>query len=249
MQIRDVVVLVGMFCAFGLGASVLLSCGSDTPDHSSDRQSSSDQLSTAEKFQMLNATQLRGLHMAMIIYSRNNNGYFPGIDSQGNVVEAALSKRFELLLNGNFIDPDYLVNPADSGVQQASGGDAGFVLSKLNHSYAGLDLSQSGARTAAWSETNDTYQVVLSDRNTGPNAGSGVRSVWTQAPGVWEGTVVRNDGSVRYEQTHRLDTEYAEYSISTLFGQTARMPSQRYTIASDNLFEAVGPHDAWLVHD
>lgn len=95
--------------------------------------------------QMQNGTQVRGIHQGIIIFSNNNNTYFPGQDGSGNTfgvnatnsappvteryiqnqttvdgTSAALQSshpavRFRLLLDARAFDGQYLVSPSETG--------------------------------------------------------------------------------------------------------------------------------------
>ncbi|MEX0886121.1 MAG: prepilin-type N-terminal cleavage/methylation domain-containing protein [Phycisphaeraceae bacterium] len=82
-----------------------------------------------------NNTQLRSIHQALVMYSHENNGYFPGRMSNGNLFWSAGNPdptvsdyittasngwfgsypgfRFALLLHAQYIVPDILVSPAE----------------------------------------------------------------------------------------------------------------------------------------
>ncbi|MEM1213876.1 MAG: hypothetical protein AAGI68_16430 [Planctomycetota bacterium] len=195
-------------------------------------------------WQPTNSTQLRGIHQGMVVYAQSNKGNYPGIDASGAVVEPTLSGQFAVLLDAGSLPPDYLINPADRHPIEAVDPGSGYAVTTANHSYAGLDLTVPGGRVHAWSETLDTHEVVLGDRNTGADAHSDTRSVWSARSGGWEGMVVWNDNSTSYELTHLVDTGYF-----VPLSSPGAMAGGRHWNNSDNLFEAAGAHDAWLVHD
>ncbi|MEM1213877.1 MAG: hypothetical protein AAGI68_16435 [Planctomycetota bacterium] len=193
-----------------------------------------------------NNTQLRGIHQSMVIYALGNKGHFPGLDSAGVLSDPTMSRRLAILLDTNAFTPDYIINPLDDHLTEAIDYGSGYVVSIYNHSFAGLDIRTSGRRRSAWSETLSRQEIVLSDRNTGPDPHANVESVWSGSPGVWSGSIAWNDNSTRYEESHIQATDYSGRSPYLTSAATAPSP---YAFPSDNLFEAAGPHDAWMVHD
>lgn len=194
-----------------------------------------------------NMTQLRGIHQSFVIYAQGNKGNYPGLDGSGSVIDPTLSGQFATLLDGNYFTPEYLINPMDRAVTEAIDYGSGYVVSVFNHSYAGLDLSVPGGRRNAWSETLDTQEVVLGDRNIGPDPHANTRSVWSDPSEHWRGGIIRNDNSTSFEVTHVVETAYTE--PSTRSGAATAKSGTRHFHIADNLFNAAGPHDAWLVHD
>ncbi|MEM6458250.1 MAG: prepilin-type N-terminal cleavage/methylation domain-containing protein [Planctomycetota bacterium] len=167
--------------------------------------------------QMANNTQLRGIHQGMVTFAQANkrggaDGRFPGLGPQDELVAAAPAGRLQLMLEGNFFTPDYIVNPADPEAFPAP--PEGPVTFR-NHSYAMLPIADPQAdagRIFEWRETLNTNAVVLSDRNTGV-APDRLSSVWTERnSGDWRGGVVRNDNSTSFETTAVLEgTKYGKY--------------------------------------
>lgn len=229
MRRNDVIAMIVILCLVALCAAVVLPTLTSPNVHG---------------MQPTNSTQLRGIHQSLVIYAQGNKGHYPGLDASGAVVEPTLSAQFAIMLDANAFTPEYLINPADRHPIEAVDPGSGYVVTTANHSYAGLDLTVPGGRVHAWSETMDTHEVVLGDRNTGSDAHGDARSVWSARSGGWEGTIARNDNSTSYELTHEVDTGYFVPLSSP--GTAA---GGRYWNNSDNLFEAVGAHDAWLVHD
>ena len=166
--------------------------------------------------QMANNTQLRGIHQGMVTFAQTNkkggnDGYFPGLDATGNLLEPDPSGRLQMMLEGNFFTPEYVVNPADSDVTVA---EAGQKLSPLHQSYAMLPIANPVAdagRIMEWKETLNTAALVLSDRNTGTV--DAVSSVWTERNSDdWRGGVTRNDNSTSFETTTSfIQTKYGNH--------------------------------------
>ncbi|MEM1213875.1 MAG: hypothetical protein AAGI68_16425 [Planctomycetota bacterium] len=231
MKRNDVLVLIVIGCLLAIGAMIILPSLRESQVRRTPRH-------------LVNQTQLRGIHQAMVIYAQGNKDYFPGLDSSGAVVASAVSERFALLLDANSFTPEYLINPVEASMAEALDVGSGYVVTPANHSYAGLELRTPGGRVNAWSVTMSYEEAVLSDRNTGVDATANVQSVWTAAPGDWQGSVLRNDNSTMFKKTHVVETAYTEPS-----SVPATTPGTRREHTSDNLFEAAGAHDAWLVHD
>ena len=132
------------------------------------------------------------------------------------------------MLNGNFFTPEYVINPADAGGQEA---ELDVVIATTNFSYAFLDIGfapgtaadTEGPTTFAgnrqeWRETLNTQAIVLSDLNTGADAGALRSSVWTEEDsGDWRGGVVRNDNSTGFEtdSTNFSQTKYGNNEANT----------------------------------
>ncbi|MEM6394078.1 MAG: hypothetical protein AAF797_15030 [Planctomycetota bacterium] len=226
MRRIDVITLVGILCVLALILVVSLNWLMQ---------------STADGGRGSNGSQLRGIHQGMVVYAQSNKGHYPGIDSTGVLMDSTLSGQLAILMDTNWVTPDYVINPRDRHLTEAIDYGSGYVVSIFNHSYAGLDLTIAGGRVNAWSETMSSSEVVLGDRNTGSDANENVKSVWTSTVGDWRGMIVRNDNSLDHEKTHRVDTEYAE--------PLSAVSVTRHAFPEDNIFEAVGPHDAWLVQD
>ena len=217
--------------------------------------------------QMMNSTQLRGIQQGLVTYAQSNkkggnDGYFPGLDSSGNVIPdgpetghsgdgTEPAARFMLLLKGNFFTPEYMINPYDSRATEyewpAVEDDPAHPLTAVHYSYAMLgiaeardvddDTSAIGADTRAteWRETLNTSAIVLSNRAIGTGR-SDISSVWTTAgSGEWRGAVTRNDNSTSFETTAEFEqTKYGNADAN----------------AFDHLFEdEPGASDAFLVHE
>ena len=206
--------------------------------------------------QMTNNAQLRGIHRALVIYAQSNkkggnDGFFPGLDASGNVIPDGPDTGFSgdgtqpgarliPLLNGNFVTPDYIINPADPiarEIEVAPGMTDYQHLKPINHSYAMLAISPppGSGRNDEWKETLNTAAIMLSDRAIG-HGPADISSVWTDpGSGDWKGGVVRNDNATHYEQTTSFE--------NTRYGTN---PANAW----DELFEdESGGADAFLVHD
>jgi len=176
--------------------------------------------------QMQNTTQLRAIHQELIISAQNQNGYYLGLDAQGNPADLTVQGRFELLLNQSSLAPDQLISPSDKGkVEYNFSGP----FDTSHYSYAMLEIATPGGRRDEWRETINTSAIVLSDRNT--NHPGAPESIWSDQG--WKGSVTRNDGSTNFEST--------EIMIDTKYGPNPVNPN-------DDLFNAQGPNDALMIH-
>ncbi|MEM6552859.1 MAG: hypothetical protein AAF750_12135 [Planctomycetota bacterium] len=232
MRRIDVIVLLAVAIAAGVLALVVL-------DRSSTRGPTPPRANVA--------TQLRGIQQSFIIHAQSNKGYYPGLDSSGNLVDSRLSAQFAMLLDANYFTPDYLINQLDLSSSEAVDYGSGYVVSVFNHSFAGLDLTTPGGRLNAWPEAYTPDEVVVGDRNLGSDAHENTRSFYSGRWGGWEGVVVRNDNSTSYEETHMIETAYTEPTSRP--STAATRSGELHEHDKDNLFEAAGAHDAWLVHD
>ncbi|XAM00589.1 prepilin-type N-terminal cleavage/methylation domain-containing protein [Phycisphaeraceae bacterium D3-23] len=147
---------------------------------------------------------------------------------------ATTRARSAILLNTNIVTPEYLINPGDTDLVPATKDSP--VNAFPNLSYAMLMLRDDtavggningqppfGSRGQDWKDSMNGSAIVMSDRNTGNDADAQVSSVWTeQDGGKWEGTVVRNDNSTSFENSHLID--------ASRYGSGP-------TIEGDNLFD------------
>ena len=211
--------------------------------------------------QMVNNTQLRGIHQGLVTFAQSNkrggnDGYFTGVDAKGNVLpDGPLTghsgdgtepgARVWPLIDGNYFTPDYTVHPSDPQTVALVAPDGGPTppVTADHHSYAWLAIpgisppqpAGHGDTRDEWKETLSTAAVVLSDRaiGTGPND---ISSLWTErGSGDWRGGIVRNDNSTAFDTQHVVD--------QTRYGNHPRNPT-------DDMFED-NPEtvDAFLVHD
>lgn len=197
---------------------------------------------------MANSTQLRGIHQGMVTYAQSNkkggnDGYFPGLDSSGNVVPdgpdtghsgdgTEPGARLWLLLQANAFTPEYIINPADNRAIEAEmppGAIDYGPLTSENHSFAMLGIAEVHRKTEAgfaegddrraveWKETLNANAIVLSDRAIGTGR-SDISSVWTEADsGDWRGTVTKNDNSTSFETVAEFEqTRYGDADPNAL---------------------------------
>jgi len=187
--------------------------------------------STARQIQ--SSTQLRGIQQSMVIFAQSNKtgygeGWYPGIDAAGNVIDVSTENRFAVLLDNNAFTPDYLINPADSA-KTAYTYSGNFTSD--HYSYSLLDVSEQGGRRDEWKETINTMAVVLTDRDDSFGHGNPT-SVWSS--NEWRGTMSRNDNSTMFESSHIVwELQYGS------------APAVR----DDDIFQANSTDDALMVHE
>lgn len=170
---------------------------------------------------------LRGIHQALVVHAdHHNHGYFPGLDSTGKPQQLDVEQRYKMLLDQNYLSPEYLVSPLDGQTQPWRSG----ALTAHHYSYAMLQVPESGGRYAEWQNTRNPRAIVLADRNTGTVARPTSVQSDRRHPG-WQGGVVWNDNAVGFEQTHVYDTVYGDIENR-----------------NDHLFRAESDNDAYLIH-
>ena len=120
-----------------------------------------------------------------------------------------------------------------------------FDTGTIHYSYAMLSIAgQPGSPpdaencAAEWSQTLNTQAIVMSDRNTGRNATTGVESIHTTRAGDWKGSVLWNDNHVGFEQNCIFETRYGSGTLNIDANQQG----------TDNLFHRAGDDDAYLIH-
>jgi len=171
---------------------------------------------------MSNSTQLRGIHQGFVVYAQSNkkgggDGWFPGLDAEGNVADASTEERFRIMLDGLFFTGDYIISPLENLTPWEWGdGDEGAPLFAQQYSYAMLkvdDLEADEGRHSEWKETFSASAVVLSDRNTA--APEQTASVWTdgqEEPDAWVGAMTRNDNSTSFKTSPLVEkTKYGKH--------------------------------------
>lgn len=166
---------------------------------------------------MQSNTQIRGIHQSMVMYAQSNNNWFPGFDRFGDVLDASVEYRYQVLLENNFFTGEYMMSPSEDKTEWTTG-----PVTSANYSFAMLDINAPGERAMEWRETLNTEAALMSDRNTGRDARDHVSSVHTDTDsGDWRGSVAWGDNHTAFSTTHLLDTKYG----------------QGPSITGDNLFE------------
>ncbi len=189
---------------------------------------------------MQNSTQLRGIHQGLVTYSNSNKNYFPGLNEQGEDDRISVKERFQILMQEDYITPDYAISPSETEVmteweEPFDSQIEDRPVTKQNYSYAMLQIPESGRRRAEWSQTLNSHSILLSDRNTGTTAKPS--SIHSDEHGRWIGSVLWNDNHVAFESSDTFETYYGEID-----------EEQSGLISVDRLFEASGNDDAWMIH-
>lgn len=136
---------------------------------------------------MENGTQIRGMQTGFILFSNDNNTYYPGYDSDGkNAFDAIAASPIQwgssagddddigtvyaLMLTGEYFTPDYMVSPLDNIIPIAApGGNLGTVVKGnatvgASYSYAILDTNDLGdERRKEWKDTSNALAPVIAD--------------------------------------------------------------------------------------
>ncbi|MEM6853803.1 MAG: prepilin-type N-terminal cleavage/methylation domain-containing protein [Planctomycetota bacterium] len=184
-------------------------------------------------------TQVRGIHQGMVTFAQSNKSFFPGMDSQGQLVPNAdidngqngvnggsAISRVMIMLNDNFFTPEYALSPVDStratGANVQPWSEADGRITANNVSFAMLRIADNMASSAAtwagygqvvreWSETLNTQAPVIVDRNTGDDATDLTSSIHTERDGgEWRGTIGWNDNHVEFSTTQIVSTRYGQ---------------------------------------
>lgn len=189
---------------------------------------------------MRNSMQLRGIHQGLVTYANSNKDWFPGINKLGEDEGITVESRFQILLEQDYITPEYVLSPSETEPKTewegyyASDTETQPVTSR-NFSYAMLQIPSEGGRREEWHQTLNSQAIVLSDRNT--NTTSKPRSIYTDEPGDWRGSVLWNDNHVGFENEDWFETRY---------GGTQDEPGELNP--EDRLFTAEGTEDALMIH-
>jgi hypothetical protein len=182
------------------------------------------------KLQLRSTTQVRGIVQSLVTYGGGNREWYPGVTTEGEVIDVSPTGVFKALLDNNSFSGKYAISP----MENLEPWQPDQVLTTDNLSYAILDVDVSAGLTdrfREWRQTINSKAAVVSDRNTG--AENGYASVWT--PHVegegWSGGVGRNDGSASHELSPILDkTKYGHGDVNE----------------RDHLFESEGESDALM---
>ncbi len=173
---------------------------------------------------------VKQINIGIFAYATDNNGYRPGIDSDGNLIDPDVENRYSLIVD--YIGSDYLISPYESKKKNlwTSG-----PVTRDHYSYAMLQLPESGGRLSQWNDQADAIAAWVSGRNTGTDADTQINSLQTNKPGEWHGPVGWADGHVTQEEDQYVDTRYTVGSNTPLN-------------KDDNLFEAVSEDDAYMIY-
>jgi prepilin-type N-terminal cleavage/methylation domain-containing protein len=178
--------------------------------------------------QMKNSANLRGIAQSFAIFGNSNNDYLPGVSNNGSILDktaggigttlggtgASAFARLWVLLNGQYIGGDLLLNPQDSLTKWTSPS----AVTTNNTSYAGLaiaadttSLTTAGhdGRSAEWKSNANSQSILLSDRLYSGTSDASIQSVWTTTSGDWKGNLVWGDVHAEFAQTNRgFQTRY-----------------------------------------
>lgn len=179
-------------------------------------------------FSNSNKDNFPGLDSKGLVLQNNDDN--TGSSSAGHSPEG----RFWILQKGDYFTPEYMISPSETGrVEEYDPGtdptpdavvyDTGANGLK-NYSYAMLSIRATtpdgtnapdvGARAAEWGASLNSQAIVLSDRNTGSDAGNGIRSIHTDDDGEWTGSVLWNDNHVGFEQEEVFETKFGNGSLN-----------------------------------
>jgi len=194
-----------------------------------------------------NGTQVRGIHQAMVMFSNNNNTWYPGYNEDGGIIQAPTNPyqltgvganagahaavRLREMLDDRLFDGAYMVSPAEVGEPHTNNAyNLNNKHAKLGFSYALLNILDNGRRTDEWRDTTHGRAVVISDRLISDleMGGRRYRSVHTdpaESTTDWKGSIGYNDNHVDFEPGQNVDTVY---------GQESRVSK----VVADNLFAA-----------
>ena len=177
---------------------------------------------------------LVSIHAALVQYAQTNGGFYPGVDSDGRLADVGVEHRFWELMNNNYIDAEYVMSVTETMLKWTTG-----PVTSANYSYAMLELGGDAVsidlagRRAEWNNTFNDEAVVVSDRNTGTDTQANVTSVHVGADEGWLGYVAWNDGRASIQHSHIVRTRYGPTGKSNV---------------DDNLFEAAGDDDAYMIY-
>ena len=184
--------------------------------------------------QMKNSSQLRGIHQSSLVFGEcSNKNYLPGVNSSGTVLDSTagaflpisggnagagnvggtFANRLYILLNGNYIAGDLLINPLDT----AQPGGKWTTTTALpvvptptvsgQFSYSLLNIIDTSTSIA----NSNSQAVMIVDRNSASSSLS-PRSVWATSAGVitdWKGNVVWGDNHAEFlTSSTGLTTKY-----------------------------------------
>ncbi|HEX7009001.1 MAG TPA: prepilin-type N-terminal cleavage/methylation domain-containing protein [Phycisphaeraceae bacterium] len=176
--------------------------------------------------QMKSNTQVRGIHQAMVTFSQSNNSYYPGYNGSqflraveiefASASGASVEGRFAIMLAGNYFTGEYIVSPAETKTAWTTGD-----VTTINYSYAMLEVNYNQftphadhkTRRDEWRDTLNTEAIIVSDRLAQGtyNQPDTYKSVWTNEPGDWRGSVAWNDNHVDFQSTAIIeDTSYGK---------------------------------------
>lgn len=166
---------------------------------------------------------VRSIHMALTTFGQQNNGYYPGVDRFGRVIDPLADfsgghqprVRFAILLDHDLVDGEVLISPFDQQRVRATSGP----LVPENYSYALLTLMDGGGneaptRLGEWRGTGNADAATVSDRLLEGTYGDPTtyKSIVTRKRGEWFGSIAWNDEHVTFEPSALLaKTRYLDW--------------------------------------
>ncbi|MEM1353835.1 MAG: prepilin-type N-terminal cleavage/methylation domain-containing protein [Planctomycetota bacterium] len=197
---------------------------------------------------MQNTTHMRGITQAFTMYGQDSDGVYPGLVRNGtavNILPATVGgqisspsgengghpgTRLGLMIQNDYVSPDYAINPADPFPREAwifgdNGLDsAGTRLDWRNYSYAMEEFAdfnasnKNGYKRRQYTIDNlDSKLPVIGDRiivvqnqdYSDPNAYIGV---YSPSPGQFRMGLGWADGHVAVESTAEQETKFGRYT-------------------------------------
>lgn len=205
---------------------------------------------------------LSSIYESSVKFSLGNRDQFPGLDTSGNIVQAAQipwsgsngdvpTARFALLMEAGYLDPNHAISPFDkAAIAYKPLASSSSNLSKTHHSYAMQKIiaTPHDGRTAAWNRETNPRAVLMADRNNGSNTTNNKSSLHTQKnKGQWHGSVCWGDGNVRFERTSSFSTVFPGGISNTSTNNSAADNIFQEDYDSNNTGEKLGD-DAFLVY-
>jgi prepilin-type N-terminal cleavage/methylation domain-containing protein len=192
------------------------------------------------------ATHMRGTHQAFVLYAEEHAGLFPGLIRNGsaaNPLPASIngqftspsrengewpSTRFGLIIEDDYVSPEYMINPADPAQREAwtfgpTGLDsAGTPLDYRNFSYAVQQWNDNPENrtylrkqhqldnlNAQMPVVGDRVIVVIGQNYADPNAYLGV---YSPRAGEFRMGMAWGDGHTTIESSAELTTRFGQYT-------------------------------------
>jgi prepilin-type N-terminal cleavage/methylation domain-containing protein len=145
---------------------------------------------------MESGTRVRGIQQAFFQYAQGNQQKYPGM---GKDDEKTAGNRFQILLDGNFFTPEYIISPVESSKTPGSKD-----ITTDNFSYALLDIATNASgRRNEWSSSANSEAACIFDRNTASGTGASSRSI--HSTNDWRGSVAYNDGHTNFETNSEIE--------------------------------------------
>ena len=196
---------------------------------------------------MQSSTQQRGIHQAFVTFGNSNKGWYPGLVPNGRALawspstasasgqDGALpATRFALIVEDDFVSPDYVISPAEPAPRDPwtygrTGTDAyGTRFDWRNFSYAveewhfgrrpdppALQDHYPRIKTATVDDMGSMTPVVTDRILTvvGGNYGdiSKYIGIYSSDEGKFQMGIAWNDGHTTMENTPIQDTEFGQY--------------------------------------